>query len=344
MPFIFDLSHTIGDDIKTCGEQEKTTLFTHKFNEFKERYNTHIKRAVQAFVNQNQSIAQLKSTLQQYVIDNTTCLSFVEGESQKGIKILPLQTPLNKDSHLISHLREFVHLTGLYISAVNLRRLETQAAVNMRSDVEYNVTVKNAKALTTLYYPSKTDFTHTKLFQRMTTLFHCADARAKQAPLPQFEPAVATKCGIPLESLEQRVDFLKEKPHTIVLGKATMDLLQGLMQEMQPEVWEKVNNDPALCQSLQGSLFRIREHLANAEIHALSNNFAFFAQEIELIHTEITAVLELTSPFKEDDFPQIYTNTIQSIIPDELKQCTQASLGKTASTIFSGINGLSVLS
>lgn len=128
----------------------------------------------------------------------------------------------------------------------------------------------------------------------------------------------------------------KTVPYIQILGRSTLHMLKGLLEEISEEQWQKLNADPAACQVIQNSLFRMANHLASAHLHI--DTFEKFSQDIELVHAEMAAILEFASPFKPEDFPEIYRHSIQGSIPRELIPYVQIGLGKSAVNTFAGIN------
>lgn len=157
------------------------------------------------------------------------------------------------------------------------------------------------KGPTAVYFKDKLDLTELALFKRLT----------------------------------QKFDLPDTKPHVAVLGKSTLKLVSGLLQSINRTQWEEINHNPVKHEILQTSLFKIREQLALAEIWR--NDYAKFAQAIELVHAEISTVLEVLSPFKAEDFPSIYLNRLQKI-PETLRPFLKAGLCKTGMSVFTGVN------
>ncbi len=125
-----------------------------------------------------------------------------------------------------------------------------------------------------------------------------------------------------------------EKTHVQVLGNSTIQLLKGWAAEIGQAKWEEITKNPALREILDGTLYKIKIQLANAELH--KNDYNKFNQAIELAHNELAILLELTAPFSRDDFSSIYQEALQ-IVPQELKSSVQAGVAKTAMNVYTGI-------
>lgn len=152
----------------------------------------------------------------------------------------------------------------------------------------------------TLYFKSAVDLLETQLFKRLSAKFN----------VPESEP------------------------HVAVVGKATLQMLHTLLWSCSRTKWHNLNQNPAKQEIIQTSLFKIHELMASAEI--CRQDFAYFAQNIELIHAEISILLEVISPFSLEDFSSIYANQLQSV-PENLKSFVKAGLCKTGMNFFAGI-------
>ena len=82
-----------------------------------------------------------------------------------------------------------------------------------------------------------------------------------------------------------------QNPFFAILGGATASLIAGLLQDIPQRKWEELNNNPDTRMLFQQSLFRLQNHLINAENH--QDDFVLFSQSLELAHCEIAALLML---------------------------------------------------
>lgn len=319
-PILLDVTHLLGGKIVTMGQDKKEKEFQIHFETIKSEFFQAQSQAIQAFLVDHPEFS--KSKLEKFITDNSTCISRVSIDGTTGIKMLPLDNSNTRPNKYHPFIN-FVITTGIFKGAINLRRL-TSNLFNQRPDVSYAVTKGEKSKSPILYYPEKKDFIQTCLFNRLLSLFGSSP--------------VSLNCGINQAHLDKRIDAIAQKPHMKVLGKATMDLLNGLMSEISQQKWDEINKDPVYANIFQASLFKIREHLAAAEQHALIDDFNAFSQEIEIVHSELGILLELTQPYQEKDFSDIYKKElIGKSVPIELKDCVRPGLGKTAVNIFAGI-------
>ncbi len=294
-PLLIDATDQFKETIYTGADKKKEKEFKAAFESYKKQFNDALEEAASQAIAQDPSLKGKKKELLDKIKSDITCIARVQDDSSCGIKALPLVDHSEKKSHL----SEFVNLTGLYLGAMSLRR-GVLDAFSRHPDVYYDVQPNKKSDLQATVYPTKESFIQTDLLSRLSKKF------------------------------EQET-----RPHIRVLGKSTLDLLHGVIQEIDQKKWEEIQkNSPALHQIVQASLVMIREHLAMSELHAASNNFAKFAQEIELIHAELATLLELFKPFDKDDFENIYKESLREVVNGDFR----ARLGKTAMNIFAGIN------
>lgn len=236
--------------------------------------------------------------LEKYIYNNLTCISRLNVKGIAGIKILPIQPKLHfkNISKQFSYFQDFIDATGLFIGAVTMRQI-TRTPKQIKN-VEY--AVKGSRDPIEGYTPDSllSSATFTRLSEAWSS------------------PEIKT-----------------EKPHLYILGSSTLKLIEGLMEEINIDIWDNIQNE-AQKKVLQTTLYRIHLHLADAELH--KDNYIKFSQAIELIHSELATILEITKPFEEDEFPFLYGGE-KEWIPEELQDYTQFYLGKTAVNTFAGI-------
>jgi hypothetical protein len=155
-----------------------------------------------------------------------------------------------------------------------------------------------------LYFEKQSTLTETALFKRFEGRF--------------ADPAMQAKLS----------------PSTKILGQTTLQLIAGLLTEIDDQKWISLNANPDTRQLIQTSLFQLMQHLGKAENSM--DDFTKFAQEIELAHCEIATLLALTTPFEEKDFPQLYLQHLH--ISKELQELLKIGISKSAMNVFAGIN------
>lgn len=324
LPLLLDITRILDKPIQTNGQAKAEKEFIAEYDAFKKDFEEAMLAALEGFLEENPQFALDKSPIRKFLDENITCIARVQMDGAAGIKMLPIGSQTSKEAQFHSHLVRFVINSGIYMGAVNLRR-KTYDLFQQCADVQYGVRGNGDAPL----YHQKKDFIEGYLFQRLLCLFG-------SQPIPPHG-----SFGIDPEMLRQRVERIAGKPHVKMMGKATIDLLSGLMNEITPGKWNEIHRDPILAQLFQSALFLIREHLAAAELHGVSGDFNRFMQEIELVHAELAKLLELVRPFEEKDFADIYKNELlDKSVPKGMEKGLKVGLGKTGVNIFAGLAAL----
>lgn len=297
-PFLIDLTEQLSATIRTDQDLAKNRQFALVFEQLRRSLQAYFLQAAHICASRHPHFSA--DSIAAFLQNQTTSICCVDMQAVAGVKILPVFKQLSENNLVKEEALfiEFISFTGLLVGAMNQRRY-LRDPFALRPDIRFSR--KNNSIDANPYYSNIEAWLHTSLFQRMHNRFHNQE----------FE----------------------QQPHIKVMGKATVDLLQGLLNEIRPEKWEELNTDPIYKEVLQNSLFKIQIHLANAEAHL--HNFNYFMKHIELIHSEMAIILELTRPFNSDDFNLIYRSFIEPLVPNGLSLTT--GLGKTAMNIFSGL-------
>lgn len=238
-----------------------------------------------------------------FICSDETSMMGIESRKAGGMARSLLQA---RSGLINTRLGEFLDVTGERLGAVKGRKaLFDFMSLNevIYSQRGYEIVEYAVKGKNEIYYPNKESLTNTELFKRCSKNFN-----------------------------EQNPD----QPYLKVLGKSTLDLLDGFLGKIDKAEWEKLNNNEDTRQLFQTSLFRIMQHLANADMNR--QNFGKFAEEIEMIHYEIADLLAIVAPYQEGNFDAIYKQRIQENIPKELQGNVQVGLSKSAMNTFAGVN------
>ncbi|MBS4168907.1 hypothetical protein [Parachlamydia sp. AcF125] len=325
-PFLFDLSATLGQKIETARNKQKETTFRREFGLFKSELNAAIGQAVDKLILQKPELARHRSKLIKFVKKNSTCICRTQVDRVAGIKVLPLFSKIQRFRALKMHhaLADFVISTGIGMGAVSLRK-EMPNSLEQHKKVSYAAKASNPSPFVR-FYPQIHTFTEAAFYQRFSAIFGSISATA---PLEK-------QIGISAEDLRLRKADIAKHPHTLLLGKATMDLLTGLLSQIEGTHWEEVHQHATYSQIIQASLFKIRESLATAELHL--DKFNQFAQQMELIHAELATLLEIFRPYQPSAFSDIFKEALRPTIPENLQEYVHVGLGKTAVNLCAGIN------
>ncbi len=338
-PIIADLTDLIGDDIQTNGDLEKEEVFKEKMEVIEGGFEKAIDHTIAKIKKEHQELCKTpedEQKLRVFLKFNISCISRSEVKGVGVLKslhifmnpkhyVLPEGTnkflKVKGDPTKLSYqicgdkaprtnidLLALVNYSGIRLGGVrgrekifnfiDLKRFVDRSATKMQM-TEYAVSGENVIA-----FKGKGEVAKSALFQR-------------------FKVRMGNE------------KFAKDNPETAILGKATADILEGLMNEISDEKWEELNYNPDTRMILQQSLFRAMQHLAKAENN--TGNFTEFAQGIELIQSEIATILTLTSPFEDGDFQKIYQARLD-IVPEQFKGNVRAGVTKSAMNTFAGIN------
>lgn len=246
-----------------------------------------------------------KSQIRKWMKDSCVFISRVKEPETgiSGIKVLPIFKSMTGGNYVKAYpsLVEFISNTGIFISAVNLRRQIWVKPFNQDD-------VQSAKPLVD---PSQIEedeyFQNTKQILESNIISRCL--KSFQAP---------------------------ERPHFDTLGMGTLALFSGLLNEISP-MWDDIHQDPFKASIVQASLTTIIIKLLEASKNADENQFDSFALNIELVHAEFASVLEVTRPFSRKHYNENYRRMLGAIPGIDAKY-VQPGLCKTGVNAFAGIN------
>lgn len=312
---LFDLTAVLSEWMVTCGEMDKQLEFDVKVAEVKSFLNDVIGEVVKEITSENPKIlktVESENSLVDFIKENILAVSF---SSHKGIDAI---VPIPVLGRSPVDLGNFLNLTGLRMGGVSSRmkihELFTLDELLGGTDLkmaEYSV----PGVQDVIYYPQFDQVTETHVFRR-------------------FEEHMSSVLSVDGYSAYG------------ILGKTTVDLIQGLRNEITDEAWLALNRDPVDLEDpqksdhlarrmiLQTSLFRLLQGLAEAE--SSTHDFIKFTNAIELVHCEIATLLELTLPFQADDFQDIYKQQL-SFVPADFQDTIIAGVTKSAMNTFAGV-------
>ena len=112
-------------------------------------------------------------------------------------------------------------------------------------------------------------------------------------------------------------------------------MMKKLFRSISEERWEEVQKDPVKRELVQTALFRINDHLSTAIRY--KEDFRQFHQNIDLVHSELTTILALFSPFKVPSFEQKFRKYLEPLFPEGMSPTT-VGVARSAMNVFAGIN------
>lgn len=344
-PFLMDFSNVLEKYIVTNQDNKKEKEFLIQLKNIKLKLEVVVEAALEAVKKSNPDLCKTpddEEKLKVFIKANISCVSRTQWENIGILHLLPVfntfrdfDLPEKVDSFLgvqstdhlelnrmlfdqygklsVTKISQFVNQTGIRMGAVSARQhvfdfLTIEDLVRSIRDyngsphkiVQYGVQGDREKVL----FNKPTDILKTSLFQRFTTF-----AESKR--------------------------LFKQQPEIAILGRSTLDLVKGLLSEIDEKKWKKLNDNVNVRVLLQTSLFKLMQHLAQAENN--NQNFAKFTQAIELAHAEIATLLTLIAPFSEQDFSDIYRKQL-TFIPKEFQDNLRIGIANSGMNAFAGIN------
>ena len=131
--------------------------------------------------------------------------------------------------------------------------------------------------------------------------------------------------------------WTSENPQKRFMYLATLQLLQDLCSSVARDKWEALSKAaPMQSAILELSMTRIKQRLEPLGEEADKMSFHAFFSQLELVHADLTAVLEILRPFDVSDFVRAFQSH-QLCIPRDLCKLTRYALHSSAMTSLAGI-------
>lgn len=127
-----------------------------------------------------------------------------------------------------------------------------------------------------------------------------------------------------------------EDPSKILMVKGTLDLLKGLISSISEEKWQQHLQNPLYSFIIFFSFANIQDHLTLLAQEKKESLFFDTASCLEQVHANLSTLLEIFSPYKQEDFPTFYQKHLTSI-PASLKSLTSHGLHASGMTSLAGI-------
>lgn len=189
---------------------------------------------------------------------------------------------------------------------------------------------------------ARSDQLHQHLLSWISTLGLSANRiELDRWPASSLPSEAKESSAIPLQSKEKWSAFFHNSwksthPQKAILIDATFQLLNGLLAKISHDEWEKLSSSTTRASVAELSFIKIKEKLERLQEEEKSQSFFETASQIELIHADLSSLLEIFSPFKNEEFPAIYKNLLTSI-PEALKPLTSCAIHSSGMTSFGGI-------
>lgn len=167
-------------------------------------------------------------------------------------------------------------------------------------------------------------------------------------PLPTSMPATQKKTvntsQISTRIKDEFVTYLNmygenwksDHPQKTLMVKGTLGVLKGMFATVTQQKWTEIENCPTRSSLVLISILKIADQL-NRLIQEVDTTLFFdLASRIELVHAEISSLLEVLSPYTEKDFPSIYREVLTTI-PDSIKSFASFGIHSSGMTSLAGI-------
>jgi hypothetical protein len=336
---IADLTSLIGEDIQTNRDPTKEATFSTKITTIKEGIETAIDQAILNIKEKHPELCQTPEDEQKirvFLKFHITCICRTEINDIAVLK--PIQI-FNNPSHFLlpEGITDFLNLNDS--SSLSLARKiigDSDALRNQRTTEFVNISgirlggVSGRQKI--FNFMDLSEYLRTFSEQSQMTEYV---VRGKNVEAFKKDEVTTSVLFQRFKTTMNNEELVADKPQVAILGKATADIFEGLMTETSDEKWADLNADPGTRMILQQSLFRFMIHINDAERNI--GDFTKFSLAIELAQSEIATILAITSPFKEEDFQDIYRARLD-IVPDQFKDKVKAGVTKSAMNTFTGIN------
>ncbi len=162
-------------------------------------------------------------------------------------------------------------------------------------------------------------------------------------PTP-LKKAGGTKADLEFLSKDDFVSYLtsfenrlaSDHPQKTLMVKGTLQVLAGLMAALSQENWNDILKNPTRASVAQISFLKIKKQFELLGAESDQASFFDISSHLELIHADLSSLLEVFTPFGSADFSPIYRDLLTSI-PAPLKPLTSCGIHSSGMTSLTGI-------
>lgn len=127
-----------------------------------------------------------------------------------------------------------------------------------------------------------------------------------------------------------------EHPQKTLMVNGTLRVLKGLFNSVSQQKWAEIENCPTRSSLVQIGILKVADQLNRLRQEVDTTLFFDLASRIELVHAEISSLLEVLSPYTKEDFPAIYRNALTSV-PNSIKSFATFGIHSSGMTSLAGI-------
>jgi hypothetical protein len=125
-------------------------------------------------------------------------------------------------------------------------------------------------------------------------------------------------------------------PQKNLMVQGTIQVLEGLFKRVTDEKWLEINRCPTRLQIALLSLQQIHDDLELLAIEKEDELFFNTACRLEQIHSSLSSLLEIFSPYVSEDFHPIH-HRLLTILPSRLSALTSCGIHASGMTSIAGI-------
>ncbi len=131
-------------------------------------------------------------------------------------------------------------------------------------------------------------------------------------------------------------NWTRSHPQKTLMFKGIVSALQDLCQSISQEKWTKVMSSPTRSHAAHLTLTKIEQQLQGLTDEAENTTFYNTMSRIEQIHSDLSSLLEIFSPFTTEDFLALFRDHLTSI-PKNLLPYAEYGLHAAGMTTLAGI-------
>jgi hypothetical protein len=125
-------------------------------------------------------------------------------------------------------------------------------------------------------------------------------------------------------------------PPKNLMVQGTLQVIKGLLANLSQKKWNEILKNPTKISVAQIAFSKIKQQFELLSGEKEDSSLFDTVAHLELIHADLSSLLEIFSLFTLDDFPKIYRDILSSV-PAGLKPLTSYGIHSSGMTSFTGI-------
>ncbi len=131
-------------------------------------------------------------------------------------------------------------------------------------------------------------------------------------------------------------NWKNDHPQKTLMVNGTLRVLKGLFTSVSQQKWIEIDNCPTRSSLVQIGILKIADQLNRLMLEVDTTLFFDLASRIELVHAELSSLIEVLSPYTEKDFPSIYRESLTTV-PDSIRPFASFGIHSSGMTSLAGI-------